>query len=454
MKDFSKLRTELNEHVDVSHNSMPPNILILRRKTVRQFPNHVMVALYYNERLNQYFSIPYGGDADDSVITPVSLKEAQELMEDDEYLSHSTSRAGKAAQKSSWMANFEKHVVKTNPAHSGKINWNDAHFHHSQGTAPEVAAKKYTDSNPTPFESHFHRESEELNEGAADDKRQEQQKTLWAKRQKRWGDWKDKQAKIQADMKTAGSKRDYDDHYMEETEQIDELSKDTMLRYVRSATKNKDFLTAKAEMARGMMKNPKHGDELDKKSHKRTSGILRATEKLEEAEQLNEDIMDRLHYIRTSKIARNIDHDNGTKTMNVQPETAHAVLRYHSQLTGNAQKDFEKDVRGSRHTFSGAAYEATTGKKAGKVNPAHGNINEATNANPIDTLRKIRDTHSMTHVSHDDGTKTHVDHVTAHMLLTVHDALNPTNQEKFGTAMKKSKPMFHKMVDLGWKQVK
>ena len=397
MKDFSKLRTELNEHVDVSHNSMPPNILILRRKTVRQFPNHVMVALYYNERLNQYFSIPYGGDADDAVITPVSLKEAQELMEDDEYLSHSTSRAGKAAQKSSWMANFEKHVVKTNPAHSGKINWNDAHFHHSQGTAPEVAAKKYTDSNPTPFESHFHRE---------------------------------------------------------ETEQIDELSKDTMLRYVRSATKNKDFLTAKAEMARGMMKNPKHGDELDKKSHKRTSGILRATEKLEEAEQLNEDIMDRLHYIRTSKIARNIDHDNGTKTMNVQPETAHAVLRYHSQLTGNAQKDFEKDVRGSRHTFSGAAYEATTGKKAGKVNPAHGNINEATNANPIDTLRKIRDTHSMTHVSHDDGTKTHVDHVTAHMLLTVHDALNPTNQEKFGTAMKKSKPMFHKMVDLGWKQVK
>ena len=397
MKDFSKLRTELNEHVDVSHNSMPPNILILRRKTVRQFPNHVMVALYYNERLNQYFSIPYGGDADDSVITPVSLKEAQELMEDDEYLSHSTSRAGKAAQKSSWMANFEKHVVKTNPAHSGKINWNDAHFHHSQGTAPEVAAKKYTDSNPTPFESHFHRE---------------------------------------------------------ETEQIDELSKDTMLRYVRSATKNKDFLTAKAEMARGMMKNPKHGDELDKKSHKRTSGILRATEKLEEAEQLNEDIMDRLHYIRTSKIARNIDHDNGTKTMNVQPETAHAVLRYHSQLTGNAQKDFEKDVRGSRHTFSGAAYEATTGKKAGKVNPAHGNINEATNANPIDTLRKIRDTHSMTHVSHDDGTKTHVDHVTAHMLLTVHDAINPENQAKFAGALKKSKPMFHKMVDFGWKQVK
>lgn len=330
MKDFSKLRTELNEHLDVSHNSMPPNILILRRKTVRQFPNHVMVALYYNERLNQYFSIPYGGDADDAVITPVSLKEAQELMEDDEYLSHSTSRAGKAAQKASWMANFEKHVVKTNPAHSGKINWNDAHFHHSQGTAPEVAAKKYTDSNPTPSESHFHRE---------------------------------------------------------------------------------------------------------------------------EAEQLNEDIMDRLHYIRTSKISRNVPHDDGTKTMDVDAETAHAVLRHHSQLTGKAQEDFEQRIRGSRHTFGKAAYEARTGQKALGGVDKH-NINEATNVNPIDTLRKIRDTHSMTHVSHDDGTKTHVDHVTAHMLLTVHDALNPTNQEKFGTAMKKSKPMFHKMVDLGWKQVK
>jgi hypothetical protein len=88
MKEFTELRQELNEgaveeHVNVHHASMPPNILILRRQTVRQFPNHTMVALYYNDKLDQYFSIPYGGPtADDSaVVTPVALKE-DEAKED------------------------------------------------------------------------------------------------------------------------------------------------------------------------------------------------------------------------------------------------------------------------------------------------------------------------------------------------------------------------------------
>jgi len=84
LKEFTELRTELNEGVEeveenfIPHSSMPPNILILRRKTVRQFPNNVMVALYYNDKLGQYFSIPYGGEASDdrAVITPVSLKES------------------------------------------------------------------------------------------------------------------------------------------------------------------------------------------------------------------------------------------------------------------------------------------------------------------------------------------------------------------------------------------
>src|ERR1700675_1998441 len=81
MKEFQALRTELNknvedlaEHIAIANSSMPPNILILRRKTVRQFPNNTMVALYYNDKLGQYFSIPYGGDAP-GVVTPVALKE-------------------------------------------------------------------------------------------------------------------------------------------------------------------------------------------------------------------------------------------------------------------------------------------------------------------------------------------------------------------------------------------
>jgi hypothetical protein len=98
LKEFSDFRAELNEGVEeiaeqVPHYSMPPNILILRRKTIRQFPNNVMVALYYNDKLGQYFSIPYGGgvEGEKAVITPVSLKEEalnevgpQEFFEDHE----------------------------------------------------------------------------------------------------------------------------------------------------------------------------------------------------------------------------------------------------------------------------------------------------------------------------------------------------------------------------------
>jgi hypothetical protein len=78
LKEFADLRfeltegEELEEHVAIAHSSMPPNILILKRKTVRQFPNQTMVALYYNDKLDQFFSIPYGGEAQ-SIVNPVAL---------------------------------------------------------------------------------------------------------------------------------------------------------------------------------------------------------------------------------------------------------------------------------------------------------------------------------------------------------------------------------------------
>jgi hypothetical protein len=84
MKEFTEFRTELNEGIEdlVEHVTMPPNILVLRRRTVRQFPDGVMVALYYNDKLGLQFSIPYGGH-EESVVTPVALKE-EELTESSE----------------------------------------------------------------------------------------------------------------------------------------------------------------------------------------------------------------------------------------------------------------------------------------------------------------------------------------------------------------------------------
>jgi hypothetical protein len=81
MKKFESLRTELVESVEdlqESSQAMPPNILILRRISVRQFPGRTMVALYQNDRLGLSFSIPYSGDTP-TVVTPVEVDEAHKI---------------------------------------------------------------------------------------------------------------------------------------------------------------------------------------------------------------------------------------------------------------------------------------------------------------------------------------------------------------------------------------
>ena len=37
----------------------PPNVLIMKRKSVRQFPNGQRVALYYVDKINKYVTVPY-----------------------------------------------------------------------------------------------------------------------------------------------------------------------------------------------------------------------------------------------------------------------------------------------------------------------------------------------------------------------------------------------------------
>lgn len=147
LKEFSDFRVELNEGVEeveenfIPHSSMPPNILILRRKTVRQFPNNVMVALYYNDKLGQYFSIPYGGEASDdrAVITPVALKE------DAQNLDEGLRPRGWTPEKESnrWSTEFEHHVTKLEPKHTGKVDHAYGRRLSDMLYGPEEAARKY-----------------------------------------------------------------------------------------------------------------------------------------------------------------------------------------------------------------------------------------------------------------------------------------------------------------------
>ena len=38
----------------------PPFVLILRRRAIRLYPDKTKIALYYNQKLNRHFSVPYG----------------------------------------------------------------------------------------------------------------------------------------------------------------------------------------------------------------------------------------------------------------------------------------------------------------------------------------------------------------------------------------------------------
>lgn len=53
----------------------PPFVLVLRRKAIRMYPEGTRVALYYNERLNRYFSVPYSSEYLDRA--PIQAEETQ-----------------------------------------------------------------------------------------------------------------------------------------------------------------------------------------------------------------------------------------------------------------------------------------------------------------------------------------------------------------------------------------
>ena len=58
MKTLKELRS-LNEK-DSSNKTMdPPAVLIMKRKSVRTFPNNQRVALYYVDKIDKYVTVPY-----------------------------------------------------------------------------------------------------------------------------------------------------------------------------------------------------------------------------------------------------------------------------------------------------------------------------------------------------------------------------------------------------------
>jgi len=69
---------QLDEALDL--NNDPPFVLVLKRKSIRLYPNNTKIALYYNQKLDKYFSIPYGGGVDAPVQAEETIKEAVDAI--------------------------------------------------------------------------------------------------------------------------------------------------------------------------------------------------------------------------------------------------------------------------------------------------------------------------------------------------------------------------------------
>lgn len=56
----------INEKKEENMPKDPPFVLILKRKSFRPYPGGMKVALYYNSKLDKYFTVPYGKGVDQS----------------------------------------------------------------------------------------------------------------------------------------------------------------------------------------------------------------------------------------------------------------------------------------------------------------------------------------------------------------------------------------------------
>jgi hypothetical protein len=57
MKTLKQLKNQITSNRDKSLD--PPNILIMRKKSIRQYPNDQRVALYFVDKINKYITVPY-----------------------------------------------------------------------------------------------------------------------------------------------------------------------------------------------------------------------------------------------------------------------------------------------------------------------------------------------------------------------------------------------------------
>ena len=78
------VQLDISEKIINNHNKQedPPNILIMRRKSIRQFPNNQRVALYYVDKINKYVTVPYTS-MQWSDMTPEEVENKNDVITED-----------------------------------------------------------------------------------------------------------------------------------------------------------------------------------------------------------------------------------------------------------------------------------------------------------------------------------------------------------------------------------
>ena len=90
---FTKARQAVREELEEAKSDSvgsayplvpdPPVVLVIKRRAVRLYPDGTRVALYWNDKLKRYFSVPYGPAID----SPIQAEEyIRELVECEELL--------------------------------------------------------------------------------------------------------------------------------------------------------------------------------------------------------------------------------------------------------------------------------------------------------------------------------------------------------------------------------
>ena len=78
---------KLAEDIELTEEKLrnePPFVLLLKRKAIRLYPDNTRIALYFNDRLNKFFSVPYSVDKE----TFTSPFQAEEVELEESVMNH------------------------------------------------------------------------------------------------------------------------------------------------------------------------------------------------------------------------------------------------------------------------------------------------------------------------------------------------------------------------------